>query len=184
MLIDDFSHGPHSVTLTSSHTEQSYQDTGNPNFPVRRVILQAAEGGPHQTAALDIGRGHLMLGTGALVKHAMWILYGVDRHDRPNQWRHDLRRFTGIRFHFDFNTVRLGITIQLGSDNGGSAQNSGFVDAHPSGPLTFDLRFADFIAQPGYIAPAMNTVNKIHFILQSGDTNGGNDYVIRRLEVF
>jgi hypothetical protein len=184
MLIDDFSRGPYSVVLPSAGTRQSYQSTGNLNFPVRRVILQASEGGPKQKASLEIGKGHLMLGTGALLKHAMWILYGVDKQDRPNQWSHDLRKCKGIRFHFDFNTLRVGVTIQIGSDNGGSAQNSGFVDPQPSGPFTFDLLFARFIAQPGYIAPAMDTVNKIHFILQSAATNGGNDYVIRKLEVF
>lgn len=182
MLIDDFSKGPHTVTLTASGMDTSHQKTGNPNFPVRRTILQVQHGGRRQTATLDIDKGYLMLGTGALQTHALWLYYGVDTEDKPHPLGLNLSKFKGIRMYFDFSNLNLNVTVQ-GVSSGGAAQlpqniGQGF------GPFTIDYPFAGFVTLPGHGPLAMNKVDAIHFIVQSGSTHGGNDYVIRKLELF
>lgn len=180
MLVDDFTTGPHTVTLTAG-MDMSYQNIAtNPDFPIRRTTFWIASPPANQPGTIDVGSiGRLTVGTGPQIYHRLEVAYGFQTDGRVSPLDRDLSKFTGFRVNFDFNDLTLNFNIVFYSNSGATYSQAG--ENIPAGltPFSSDFPFAKFSG-----AAIPSGIDIIVLIAQSGSFGGGNDYKINSFEVY
>ena len=180
MLIDDFTTGPHTVTLASG-IDASYQSIAtNPDFPIRQTWFWIASPPANQPGTLDVGSiGRLTVGTGPHIYHRLQVAYGFQTDGSVSPLDRDLSKFTGFRVNFDFNDLTLNFNIIFYSNSGATYSQAGENIAASFTPFSVDFPFAGFSG-----AAIPSDIDIIVLIAQTGSFGGGNDYKINSFEVY
>jgi hypothetical protein len=185
--IDNFTGGPHNVTLLSG-TDTNFQPSDGslvgPGRLTHFLIGEDPASNPlHQPATLDIGNGYLVVDTGARVAHRLEVFYGFDADGNPAPMNLNLAGFTKFRVHFDTLDQGLNFNMQVIAANNPAVATCGVNQpGDPTGiPFFVEFEFTCFLPNDGP-PPDFSHIDMIDLIFQTGNVIGGHDYAITLVE--
>jgi hypothetical protein len=190
-IIDNFTAGPHNVTLFSG-SNRNFQPSPSdgsmvgPGRLTNFIIGNDPASNPrNQPATLDILNGFLIVDTGVRVAHRLEVFYGFDELDNPVPLNLNLRDagFTKFRVHFDTLDQTLNFNMQVVARNNPAVAQCGVnPPGDPTGvPFVVDFDFACFVPNEGPL-PDFIAIDMIALVIQSANVIGGHDYAITSVE--
>jgi len=177
MIIDDFTSGSHSATLTSG-TDRVAQ-SGSMLGGKRATWLWISSHYGHP-GLLDVGSGRLILSTGVLVVHRLAVAYGYNQDFNLTPLPQDvLSGHNRFRVNFESNTMPLSFTIHVHSHSGATYSQMGTIIAPQPYPFSVEYVFSGFSVNP--VNPS--DIGGIILIFQNEWViTGGNDFAIQSVE--
>jgi hypothetical protein len=177
ILIDDFTTGPVTLQVPVTGFLENRTQPGAAIAGGVRCTMFDVTGNPYQRAAtLDIRDGRLVVDTGVLTDHAIWLLYGWDENCEPAGLDLDLSAYVESgAFRFDFAGLDRGTAgaIVVWGNNGTSAIPFG-VDT-VANDFAY-ARLSDFVGDDVW-----SHVQHIGIVIQTGGVAPGHDYAIRSI---
>jgi hypothetical protein len=175
LTIDDFTTGPHRVTLRREAQERDVQ-RGSMAGGFRHTRFLSAFNPLHRPASLQIGRGWVFVEAGVKAFHRLELTYGVDAKGGAAPLNLDLSAYDRFRLRFAASDLMQNINVVVFTHDGVGRAQLGFNQAPGPEPFDLDFPFADFVDQLG--EADFSDVDHIVVVIQDGNAFGSSDYAL------
>jgi hypothetical protein len=182
LLIDDFTTGPHQVTLPHGMSSRSEDETdvqsGSMIGGFRKTAFLIPSNPFNQHGTLDIRRGGPMLvDMGTRVSHRLELVYGFDsKGEVVAPLNLNLSDYDRFRLNFDSNDLDLNFNMLVHSNSGATHSVYKTTIHANTNPFAVGIPFGEFTG-----AADFTDVDLIVLVFQSSSAMGSNDFAVRSL---
>ncbi len=181
-LVDNFTSGPHQVTLSTIGSDVDHQ-TGSMEggFRTTTYFLHTNPYGRSGKFQISARAGRLLVENGVRVGHRLDVVWGFDSKDNLVPLNLNLTSCSGIRVVFDSIESTIGLNILF---FGGGKYTAWSANIGPTGydPLVIDVPKGSFVsATPPF---DWNNVEWIWIIVGSATAAASDDYAMSSVTVY